>query len=133
MFILAANFFTSSGGTSSFPIPITCNSAPYFDCSATRLGISTLQGPHQVAQKFTTVTLPREAETETGLPSTPGSWKSGAGCGSLTNWIVGASADGAAAAATPCVPKVTAEPLADGRTAKKATAPIATATTAETT
>src|SRR5436309_13226053 len=43
--------------------------SPYFFCKSTSHGISILQGPHQVAQKFTTTALPRREESDTVLPS----------------------------------------------------------------
>src|ERR1017187_388659 len=42
--------------------------AAYFLCTLINAGISSRQGAHQVAQKFTTSTLPRQWESGCGLP-----------------------------------------------------------------
>src|ERR1041385_9307662 len=42
---------------------------PYFFCRSTNDGISILQGPHHVAQKFSSTALPRSEERRTSLPS----------------------------------------------------------------
>src|ERR1700761_2087894 len=42
---------------------------PYFFCRSTSHGISILQGPHQVAQKFSKTALPRKEAIGTTLPS----------------------------------------------------------------
>src|SRR5579864_8661630 len=55
---------------SSLVMPTICRPwSPYFFCKSTSQGISILQGPHQVAQKFTTTALPRSEESVTVLPS----------------------------------------------------------------
>src|SRR5215218_5712179 len=48
----------------------------YFSCSSTKPGISALQGPHHVAQKFNSTTLPLYDASETSLPSRSFSLKS---------------------------------------------------------
>ena len=50
---------TTCRGPSSVDTPMTWRWSGYRCCSLIRSGISALQGPHQVAQKFTSVTLPR--------------------------------------------------------------------------
>src|SRR4051812_24951472 len=52
-----------------------------------RSGISARHGPHQVAQKFSSITLPCHSESESGLPSSVSSLKSGAVSGLRTKWI----------------------------------------------
>src|SRR5688572_32507082 len=42
----------------------------YFSCNRTNPGISALHGPHHVAQKFRSTTLPLYADSDTSLPST---------------------------------------------------------------
>jgi hypothetical protein len=42
---------------------------PSFDCSSASAGISLRQGAHQVAQRLTRVTLPRQSDSLSGLPS----------------------------------------------------------------
>src|SRR5260370_34292218 len=51
--------------TPSTATPCVANSL----CSLLKLGISRMQGTHQVAQKLTTTTLPDSAEISTGPPS----------------------------------------------------------------
>src|SRR6201995_3698369 len=46
--------------------------------SAIRRGISMMQGGHQLAQKSTSTSLPREALSDTGLPDRSGRVKAGA-------------------------------------------------------
>src|SRR5215210_5580539 len=48
----------------------------YFSWSSTKPGISALQGPHHVAQKFNSTTLPLNDESATSLPSRSFSLKS---------------------------------------------------------
>src|SRR5476651_1784690 len=50
----------------------------YFSCKSTSHGISILQGSHHVAQKLTITALPLMEESETSLPSSVLSVKSGA-------------------------------------------------------
>src|SRR5262249_51222601 len=57
---------------------------------ATRSAISARQGPHQVAQKLRSTTLPCAPDNDTGLPSRSLIWKSGAGSGFLTRRITSA-------------------------------------------
>src|SRR3954466_9155131 len=55
---------------SSLVMPTICKPwSPYYFCKSTSHGISILQGPHHVAQKFTTTALPRSEESVTVLPS----------------------------------------------------------------
>jgi len=58
-------------------------------CNSMRSGISARQGPHQLAQKFRRMTLPRESASVTGFPSRVVSLKSGAGSGLRTKRMVG--------------------------------------------
>src|SRR5262245_21255481 len=59
---------------------------PSFDCSAARAGISLRQGAHQVAQRLTKVTLPRQSDSLSGLPSPSAKARSATGgrCGLTT-------------------------------------------------
>src|ERR1044072_8321138 len=68
---------------------------PRSRCMALRLGISERQGTHQVAQKLSSTTCPRRAETLTGLPSSAFRLTSGAGAAAA---VAGADADCAGAA-----------------------------------
>src|SRR5882757_6216519 len=50
--------------------PTICSPCgPYFFCRSTSHGISILQGPHQVAQKFSSTALPRNEASGVALPS----------------------------------------------------------------
>src|SRR6185312_15987834 len=59
-------------------MPMICSLPAWRFCSATICGISTIQGGHQLAQKSTSTSLPRQAASETGLPSKPVRVKAGA-------------------------------------------------------
>src|SRR5260221_8976423 len=48
-------------------------------CRALNSGISARQGRHQVAQKFSNTTRPRNDESRIGFPSRASNWTSGAG------------------------------------------------------
>src|SRR6185312_5760455 len=89
----------SLGSTSSMETPrISKPCAAYFLCRSTSHGISILQGPHHVAQKFTSTALPRSEESVTVLPSgTLFKEKSGA-----TEPIAGSEPDGVAEPLTSC-------------------------------
>jgi hypothetical protein len=50
--------------------------------SFARVGISRMQGAHQVAHRFTTTTLPRKSPIRTGLPSASRKLVTGAGAAS---------------------------------------------------
>src|SRR3954447_20272117 len=61
-------------------------------CSLLKLGISRMQGTHQVAQKLTTTTFPDRAAVSTGPPSsfdTLGMPDDGAGAAAFTEFGVG--------------------------------------------
>src|SRR5271155_2040288 len=76
----AAKSFTSSAGPSSMETPMTTNWSGYFFVSSIRMGISSRQGGHQVAQKFIKTTLPCQAAVEIVLPFRSWMRKGGAGC-----------------------------------------------------
>src|SRR5882724_4217355 len=64
------NDFTVTSPPTSTDAPTTTNPCgAYFFCSATKPGISVRQGPHHVAQKSRTTTLPLKSEERTVLPS----------------------------------------------------------------
>src|SRR6476659_2530799 len=63
-----ANGFSLSTVSSTETPSTTSPCEPYCCCSDTKLGISALQGPHQVAQKSRSTTLPLYADRRTGLP-----------------------------------------------------------------
>src|SRR5215469_14490626 len=78
--ISLANRAISSFPESSIATPTTCRpSDPYWFCSSTSQGVSILQGPHQVAQKFSSTALPRSSESFMLPPSSLSRVKSGAG------------------------------------------------------
>src|SRR5277367_2183246 len=54
-------------------------------------GISTLHGPHQVAQKFRRTTLPRRSDSLTVLPAASLSAKSGAAIRSFSGFVAAAT------------------------------------------
>src|SRR5882762_2670577 len=89
----AANFLTASGSSSSTARPRICKRSLYLFCNRTRSGISARHGPHHVAQKFTTMTLPLDAASVTGFPSRPATWNSGAGSRLRTKRMVGRCSD----------------------------------------
>jgi len=51
----------------------------YLFCRSTNQGVITLQGPHQVAQKYRSTVRPRKSESRTVSPLTDSRVKSGAG------------------------------------------------------
>src|ERR1035437_7204374 len=60
-------------------MPITCNPCgPYCRCHWTKVGISTWQEAHQVAQKSSSTTLPRKLARSILAPSKPVRENSGA-------------------------------------------------------
>src|SRR6185295_8460515 len=70
MFILAT-YGLSLACVSSTETPTTCSPAlPYLFWNSTNHGISILQGPHHVAQKSRSTTLPLSDASFTSLPST---------------------------------------------------------------
>src|SRR5688572_2939026 len=83
--------------------------APYWLWSFTKSGISSLHGPHHVAQKFTTTTLPRQSPIVCGRPSRSGSCKrnkasrpaSPAGSGAVRHALSAYPATAAATATAP--------------------------------
>src|SRR5260370_41390945 len=79
----------ASGSSSSTTRPRIWRRSLYLFCSSTRSGISARQGPHQVAQKFSRMTLPWESARVTGFPSRLVSLKSGAGSGLRTKRMMG--------------------------------------------
>src|SRR5580692_10023450 len=91
---------TSFVEPSSSEMPRTVNPwAAYFFCIWISHGISSLQGPHHVAQKFSRTALPLYSESETDLPSTVFRVKEGAGFSrkSGSPWAVGEFASALAA------------------------------------
>src|SRR5712664_573906 len=85
----SANSLMASGSSSSTTSPRIWRRSLYLFCSSTRAGISARQGPHQVAQKFSRMTLPWESARVTGFPSRLVSLKSGAGSGLRTKRMMG--------------------------------------------
>src|SRR5215510_1243190 len=66
----STNGFTSEGVPEASATPITSTPLPLnFLCSSLNSGISDMQGPHQVAQKSTTMTLPFKLSELSGFPS----------------------------------------------------------------
>src|SRR3954463_12088139 len=114
---------------SSLVMPTICKPrSPYFFCRSTSHGISILQGPHHVAQKFTTTALPRREESDTVLPSgTLFKEKSGA-----TEPIAGSAPEGVAEPLTFCF---AGSPVSFGLDARLPTSsnPVITTTTQRTT
>src|SRR3954468_981854 len=85
------NSFTTAGPSESIDTPTTVNpSFPYFLTRSMYPGISILHGPHQVAQKSTTTTLPLNCSELTTLPFT--SSNSHDGAGPIFGSIMGAAA-----------------------------------------
>src|SRR5579885_2586892 len=75
-----ANLAMSSLPELSIATPTICRPCePYCCCISTSQGVSILQGPHQVAQKFSNTALPRRSESFMFPPSSFSSVKSGAG------------------------------------------------------
>src|SRR5512135_3153708 len=69
MFIFATNGLTSPQPPWSRAMPtISSPLSRYLSYTLCIPGISALQGPHQVAQKFTTTTLPESPFNSTGVP-----------------------------------------------------------------
>jgi|SRR5579875_2184526 len=85
MWCCSANGFMAFHPSSSKETPIISNPLERNCCSnCTNHGISIAQGPHQVAQKFNSTTLPRKSESETRLPLASVKVKSGAGLRSFS-------------------------------------------------
>src|SRR3954468_5921001 len=68
---MLATYGFSLAGVSSVEMPTTCSpSLPYLFWNSTNHGISILQGPHHVAQKSSSTTLPFSEARLTSLPPT---------------------------------------------------------------
>src|SRR3954454_12161147 len=68
---MAATYGLSLACVSSTDTPTTCSPClPYLFWNSMNQGISILQGPHHVAQKSSSTTLPFRAASLTSLPST---------------------------------------------------------------
>src|SRR3954464_10798514 len=101
-----ATYGLSFACVSSTDTPTTCSPAlPYLFWNSMNHGISILQGPHQVAQKSSSTTLPFSEASLTSLPSTSFSAKFRfAGLASAAQALVaGAAAPGDASIAARCV------------------------------
>src|SRR5450755_3979916 len=60
-------------------MPMTCSPAsPYWRCQREKTGISSIQGPHQVAQKFSSTIRPLNWSSRSGRPNRSVRVKSGA-------------------------------------------------------
>src|SRR5712691_3589427 len=85
--LMSKRSFFTHGSTaflpsSSMATPSTVKPrGPYFCWNSISQGISTRQGPHHVAQKFTSTTLPLYCASVTSLPSRSLKVTSGAGTG----------------------------------------------------
>src|ERR1700680_5167343 len=84
-----ANFNTLSGGSSSSEIPTISSRSLYSFFSSSSSGISSRHGGHQVAQKFTSTTLPAQFSLFTGFPSRSWACSGGASSGFFTKRITG--------------------------------------------
>src|SRR6202521_1271433 len=83
-----ANFNTLAGGSSSSEIPTISSWSLYSFLSSSSSGISSRQGGHQVAQKFTSTTLPAQLSLFTGFPSRSWACSGGAISGFFTKRII---------------------------------------------
>src|ERR1035441_6217554 len=69
----------TAASSSSIDTPMTCSpAAPYRRCQREKTGISSIQGAHQVAQKFSSTTLPLNWSSRSGRPDRSVRVKSGA-------------------------------------------------------
>src|SRR6185312_14789190 len=82
-----ANFKTFAEGSSSSEIPIIRKRPLNSFSSSSNSGISSRQGGHQVAQKFTSTTFPSQSALETGFPKISCALSAGASSGFLTKRI----------------------------------------------
>src|SRR3954469_22625171 len=98
---MLATYGFSLAGVSSVEMPTTCSpSLPYLFWNSMNHGISILQGPHHVAQKSSSTTLPFSEASFTSRPSTSLSAKFRlAGLAFAAQALVTGAAGGASAAA----------------------------------
>src|SRR3954464_9508011 len=101
---MLATYGLSFSYVSSTDTPVTCSpSLPYLFWNSMNHGISILQGPHQVAQKSSRITLPLSDASFTSLPSTSLSVKFRfAGFAFAAHAVVG-GAPGAPSTSSKCV------------------------------